>query len=105
LRLADILKSQGKHKEADERRRDSLVYNPRNIDAWSVIGREQFESNQLRLSRKTFEKILTEFDKRELYALCSLGNIHLITARETKNPEEVREFFFFSSLFSFFFIF
>ncbi|KAJ3411804.1 protein required for normal CLN1 and CLN2 G1 cyclin expression [Chytridiales sp. JEL 0842] len=58
-----------------------------------LLGVSLFEDSSdkgnLRESRKTFEEVLQKFDKHNLYALCSIGNIYLVIAKHDPKNRDV----------------
>lgn len=45
------------------------------------MGHAQALMDQVKLSRKTYERILKDIDRYDLYALCAVGNIYLIAGK------------------------
>ncbi|KAK9765164.1 protein required for normal CLN1 and CLN2 G1 cyclin expression [Basidiobolus ranarum] len=87
LRMGLMDQNSGKFTEATDWYKDVLGVDNNNADAWTMLGCLQASMHQTRPSRKTFERILTEIDKHDIYSLCSLGNNYLGLARSEKKKD------------------
>ncbi|ORY06104.1 TPR-like protein [Basidiobolus meristosporus CBS 931.73] len=87
LRLGLMDQHSGRSTEATDWYKDVLGVDNNNADAWTMLGCLQASMHQTRPSRKTFERILTEIDKHDVYSLCSLGNNYLGLARSEKKKD------------------
>ncbi|ORX92251.1 TPR-like protein [Basidiobolus meristosporus CBS 931.73] len=87
IRMGLMDQSSGKSTEATDWYKDVLGVDNNNADAWTMLGCLQASMHQTRPSRKTFERILTEIDKHDIYSLCSLGNNYLGLARSEKKKD------------------
>ncbi|ORX47625.1 TPR-like protein [Piromyces finnis] len=90
LRLGAIEVDQGNYDKGIEYYKKVLEFDPKNVDAYSLKGYAYSLMEQIRASRKTYEKILKDIDRYDLYALCAVGNIYLIAGRsdQTKQGKE-----------------
>lgn len=93
LRLGAIEIEQGNYKKGIGYYKKVLDFDPKNVDAYSLMGYAQGLMNQIKLSRKTYEKILKDIDRYDLYALCAVGNIHLIAGRNSQNKQDKEIFY------------
>jgi len=91
LRLGAIEVEQGNYEKGIEYYKKVINIDPKNVDAFTMMGNAQFMMDQVKLSRKTYEQILKDIDRYDLYALCAVGNIHLIAGRNdpTKQGKEI----------------
>ncbi|KAL1916967.1 uncharacterized protein VTP21DRAFT_5164 [Calcarisporiella thermophila] len=88
LRLGAIEQSMGRVEAAEERFKDALGVDKNAEEAWLMLGWLEAESGRVRPSKKTFEKVLKECNRHDIYALCALGNHHLMGARELKGEDK-----------------
>jgi len=91
LRLGAIEVEQGNYKKGIEYYKKVLGFDPKNVDAYSLMGYAYGLMNEIKASRKTYEKILKDIDRYDLYALCAVGNINLIAGRQNKESKEAKE--------------
>jgi len=94
LRLGAIETEQGNYEKGIEYFEKVLEFDPKNVDAYSLMGRAQALMDQIKLSRKTYEKILN-INHYDSYALCAVGNINLIYGRSDPNKPAVSFFILF----------
>ena len=74
MEKGDISNAQGYFK-------DVFVSDPKNSESMLMLASSILSIKNHKDARKTFEKVLHEVDSRDLYALCSVGNINLNFAR------------------------
>lgn len=69
-----------------------MEFDSKNVDAYTLMGYAQTLMEQIKISKKTYEKILKDIDRYDLYALCAVGNIHLIAGRNEPTKQGVSYF-------------
>jgi len=89
LRLGAIEVDQGNYEKGIEYYKKVLSFDPKNVDAFSLMGQAQALMEQFKFSRKTYERILKDVDRYDLYALCAVGNIHLIAGKN--DPDKIKK--------------
>ncbi|KAI8914231.1 hypothetical protein EDD86DRAFT_198790 [Gorgonomyces haynaldii] len=77
IRLGVLELSQGKYKDAIDKFSDALAIDPKNIDAWNLVAQAHIHLKQYKSARKSYEKVLRELDRHDIYALCGNGNLCL----------------------------
>ncbi|KAI7866509.1 hypothetical protein BDF14DRAFT_1811906 [Spinellus fusiger] len=88
LRLGAIEQSMGRAVEAQEHYKEVFDTDPNDAVGWIMIGQAQATINE-KLCKRSFEKVLKDCDRNDLYTHIALGNYHAAAARELKN-EKVR---------------
>ncbi|KAI7905639.1 uncharacterized protein BX663DRAFT_500417 [Cokeromyces recurvatus] len=85
LRLGAIEESIGKTSEANEYYKEVFDTDPLDVKGWIMIG----QSNPIdsKLYKRSFEKVLKDCDKNDLYTHVALGNYHASIAREMKTEK------------------
>ncbi|KAG1160549.1 hypothetical protein G6F37_003883 [Rhizopus arrhizus] len=86
LRMGAIEQSLGRSTEAIEYYKEVFDTEPLDAKAWIMIGQAQ-ALNTEKLSKRSFEKVLKDCDKNDLYTHVALGNYHCMTARELKSEK------------------
>ncbi|CAO3682178.1 unnamed protein product [Umbelopsis ramanniana] len=87
LRLGAIEQAKGKVSDAIEHYKEVFDTNALNADAWTMIGQAQMSMNE-KICKRSFEKVLKDCDKNDLYTHVALGNYHSNTAREMKGDDK-----------------
>lgn len=87
LRLGAIEQAQGRVTDAIEHYKEVFDSNANNADAWTMIGQAQSSMNE-KICKRSFEKVLKDCDKNDLYTHVALGNYHSNTAREMKGDDK-----------------
>ncbi|CAM0138900.1 protein required for normal CLN1 and CLN2 G1 cyclin expression [Umbelopsis sp. WA50703] len=87
LRLGAIEQNKGHVTDAIEHYKDVFDSNANNADAWTMIGQAQMSMNE-KICKRSFEKVLKDCDKNDLYTHVALGNYHSNTARELKGDDK-----------------
>jgi len=87
LRLGAIEQQQGRMTDAIEHFKEVFDSNANNADAWTMIGQVQSSMNE-KICKRSFEKVLKDCDKNDLYTHVALGNYHSSTAREMKGDDK-----------------
>ncbi|ORE11726.1 TPR-like protein [Rhizopus microsporus var. microsporus] len=86
LRMGAIEQSLGRSTEAIEYYKEVFDTEPMDAKAWIMIGQAQALTTE-KLSKRSFEKVLRDCDKDDLYTHVALGNYHAATARELKSEK------------------
>ncbi|KAG0180123.1 protein required for normal CLN1 and CLN2 G1 cyclin expression [Apophysomyces sp. BC1021] len=86
LRLGLMEQELGHPSQAIEYYKEVFDSDPNNATAWTLIGQAQAMINE-KLCKRSFEKVLKECDKNDLYTHIALGNYHAATAREMKSEK------------------
>ncbi|KAJ3075185.1 hypothetical protein HK102_005657, partial [Quaeritorhiza haematococci] len=89
LRLGAIYLDGGKVNDAQDCFKDVFVMDPKYIGAWLMLGNSQNASKAYRVARKTYEKVLQDFDRHDVYALCAVGNLNLHFARSDPKQKDI----------------
>ncbi|KAI8097879.1 uncharacterized protein B0P05DRAFT_593288 [Gilbertella persicaria] len=87
LRMGVIEYSLGRPSEAIEYYKEVFDTDPVNAKAWIMIGQAQVNDSE-KLSKRSFEKVLRDCDKNDLYTHILLGNYHASAAREFKTEKQ-----------------
>ncbi|KXS12448.1 TPR-like protein [Gonapodya prolifera JEL478] len=88
LRLGAIELSQNHAPEAEDHFKDVFSNDPSHVEAWLMLGELQRQTNQYKISRRTFEKIVVDNKVNDPYAMVQLGNEWLATVRNESNKEK-----------------
>lgn len=84
--MGAIEQSLGRSTEAIEYYKEVFDTEPMDAKAWIMIGQAQALTTE-KLSKRSFEKVLRDCDKDDLYTHVALGNYHAATARELKSEK------------------
>ncbi|KAI9248923.1 hypothetical protein BY458DRAFT_550823 [Sporodiniella umbellata] len=84
LRMGSIEQSLGRPTEAIEFYKEVFDSDSLNVKAWIMIGQAQALSTE-KLSKRSFEKVLKDCDKNDIYTHVALGNYHCMLAQELKS--------------------
>ncbi|OBZ82827.1 RNA polymerase-associated protein CTR9 [Choanephora cucurbitarum] len=87
LRMGAIEFSLGRASEAIEYYKEVFDTDPVNAKAWIMIGQAQANLSE-KISKRSFEKVLKDCDKNDLYTHILLGNYHAAAAREFKAEKQ-----------------
>lgn len=87
LRMGAIEMSLGKSDEAMEWYKEVFDTDPINAKAWIMIGQAQATTSE-KLCKRSFEKVLRDCEKNDLYTHVALGNYHAAAAREYKTEKQ-----------------
>lgn len=86
LRLGAIEQSLGRSADAIEYYKEVFDTEANDAKAWIMIGQAQATDSE-KLSKRSYEKVLKDCDKNDLYTHVALGNYHAATARELKGDK------------------
>ncbi|KAI8369446.1 uncharacterized protein BYT42DRAFT_110841 [Radiomyces spectabilis] len=86
LRLGAIEQFRGRATEAQEYYKEVFDSDPIDAKAWIMIGQAQATINE-KLCKRSFEKVLKDCEKNDLYTHIALGNYHAAAAREMKSEK------------------
>ncbi|CAO3693034.1 unnamed protein product [Rhizopus stolonifer] len=84
LRMGSIEQSLGRPTEAIEFYKEVFDTDALDVKAWIMIGQAQALSTE-KLSKRSFEKVLKDCDKNDVYTHVALGNYHCMMAQELKS--------------------
>jgi RNA polymerase-associated protein CTR9 len=84
--MGAIEQSLGKSSEAIEYYKEVFDTDPLDAKAWIMIGQAQAVDSE-KLCKRSYEKVLRDCDKNDLYTHVALGNYHAATAREFKTEK------------------
>lgn len=85
--MGAIEMSLGKPDEAIEWYKEVFDTDAMDAKAWIMIGQAQATISE-KLCKRSFEKVLRDCDKNDLYTHVALGNYHAATARECKTEKQ-----------------
>lgn len=86
LRMGAIEMSLGRSDEAIDCYKEVFDTDPNNAKAWIMIGQAQTLTSE-KFSKRSYEKVLKDCDKNDLYTHVLLGNYHAANAREFKSDK------------------
>jgi RNA polymerase-associated protein CTR9 len=84
--LGAIEQQLGRATEAIEHYKEVFDSNPNDSKAWIMIGQAQATINE-KLCKRSYEKVLKDCDKNNIYTHIALGNYHAAAAREMKQDK------------------
>jgi RNA polymerase-associated protein CTR9 len=84
--MGAIEMSLGKSNEAIEWYKEVFDTDPLDAKAWIMIGQAQAATSE-KLCKRSYEKVLRDCDKNDLYTHVALGNYHAAAARELKGDK------------------
>ncbi|KAI9251267.1 hypothetical protein EDC94DRAFT_621906 [Helicostylum pulchrum] len=87
LRMGAIEMSLGKSDEAMEWYKEVFDSAPMDAKAWIMIAQAQATTSE-KLCKRSFEKVLRDCDKNDLYTHVALGNYHAAAARECRAEKQ-----------------
>lgn len=85
--MGAIEMSLGKSEEAIECYKEVFDTDPLDAKAWIMIGQAQAATSE-KLTKRSYEKVLRDCDKNDLYTHVALGNYHAAAAREFKTDKQ-----------------
>lgn len=85
--MGAIEMSLGRTEDAIECYKEVFDSDPNNAKAWIMIGQAQSLTTE-KFCKRSYEKVLRDCDKNDLYTHVLLGNYHAATARELKTEKQ-----------------